>query len=288
MKPVVFISVFFVAFASSQDIPPPNLGLICPRGFKINEEGVCSRVTRRCPADAVMVKGKCHRTDIFEQPTCPPGSIHNGIQCVPYQPDDDCQSGNYKVNGQCIPIPGVDPPEKTENYPTQTRCPSGFNPYNNQCYRCPQNFNLCEDRCVKSGQSCNSAKLPDIIINNYPRSQGTAGGAPNIVNLIEPINNTIININNITHPVTLHNLVENNIYIYNDVQCRDGSIRTVITKNNETINGCVDVDTEDDSEKTTSSGVEGSDDETPEKCCEVVTPRQCKQRDTNEWMCTHR
>jgi hypothetical protein len=116
----------------------------------------------------------------------------------------------------------------------------------------------------------------------------------NIINNIEPINNTIINNNNVTHPVTLNNVNENNIYIYTEVQCDDGSIRTTIVKNNETFTSCVNVrkdsngNSREKIEATTVRRDDVSNEDDEGRCCEIVTPRQCKKRGADEWICSHR
>ena len=230
---------------------------------------------------------------------CPPGSYREGNQCVEIKIVEICQPGFFKHNGQCYPIRVTTvQPEiitipvtyTTPSYRERTRCPESFVYQNSECYRCPSNFDLCDKKCVRSGQSCESSQSshPNININISLPDQRATEKAHSIINHIAPINNTIININNITNPVSLNNVVKNNIHIYNDAQCPDGSIRTVVVKNNETSNGCVGSENVKVSENTRRSYIDAKEDEHPEKCCEVVTPRQCKTRQSNQWNCSHR
>jgi hypothetical protein len=264
-------------------VPPPE----CPEGF-YRQGNACYPNTLPVP-----------RPPIF----CPPGFFYDGTRCnqIPSKP---CPPEYYEENGRCYPIGGREPWPETStprlvypptNAPGHRRCPDGFEYHNHQCYRCPPDFILCENKCIRSGHSCGGGSYPNININIFSRDNRATGKIHNIINQIEPINNTIVNFNNVTHPVTLNNVVENNIHIYNDVQCPDGSIRTIIVKNNETVNGCLDVDTSKDSENKPTD-IDDVYDEENEKCCEIVTPRQCKKRDSNGrdpnvtglWICTHR
>jgi hypothetical protein len=242
---------------------------------------------------------------------CPIGSHRVGDVCyqnVTEPPSTDqpilCPSGYYRSGNQCfaIVVPSTTPKygsttprtvsPTTPFYPNPNQqCPDGFVLHNNQCYRCPPNFDLCENKCVRNNVGCGQSHHPNININIYTRDQRATGKGYNIINQVEPINNTIINFNNVTHPVTLNNVNENNIYIYSETQCPDGSIRTVIVKNNETINGCIDIESDKNSDGSKPSVIDddGTDaNEDSGKCCEVVTPRQCKKRDSNQWICTHR
>ncbi|CRK98689.1 CLUMA_CG011974, isoform A [Clunio marinus] len=185
-------------------------------------------------------------------------------------------------------------------------CPEGFTLHGKLCYRCPPNYHFCNMKCYKRPIDCVNDESVDADLSGfYPggglniniftsESRSGSDRGHNIVNHFEPINNTIFNINNVTHPVTLNNVNENNIHIYSDAECADGSIRTIVVKNNETINGCVDVSGKKPSDASTPNPNAESREDTDEdgessgKCCEVVTPRQCKERRTNEWMCTHR
>jgi hypothetical protein len=243
-----------------------------------------------CPEGTIYVNGFCYGTER------PPSGTTKRPETTPETPTD-------------FPFPPSNPPDDLSIETTTTRippqfttpfppfpnnpqpCPDGFTFHNKQCYRCPPNFNLCDSQCVKNA-GCGSSNYPNININIFTRDQreNSQRKGYNIINNIEPINNTIVNVNNVTHPVTLNNVNENNIYVYTDAQCPDGSIRTIVVKNNETINGCVDMESES---ATKISQIEGNDDdeeseEKNEKCCEILTPRQCKKKDETKWICTHR
>lgn len=145
----------------------------------------------------------------------------------------------------------------------QSICPAGFQYRNRRCYRCPQDYTFCNNQCIR-GSDCSSSAPPPKVYN--------------IINNIEPINNTVVNINNITNPVHLNNINTNNIFVYTETECRDGSIRTTMIKNNETINGCVDKDEPNETEE---------EQDTLKKCCEIITPKQCRQK-SNKWICAHK
>lgn len=169
--------------------------------------------------------------------------------------------------------------------PTPYDCPYGFILQNNLCYRCQPGYKLCNLKCIRNSAKCceETSKCNKVQVNVNLKFEN---GGFKIINQVEPVLNNITNFNEVTHPVTINKVNENNIYIYSDVQCADGSIRSVVVKNNKTINGCVDVETSNNgsNERDRENSVEGDD----EDCCEVVTPRKCKQRSDTRWMCTHR
>jgi hypothetical protein len=279
--------------------------IMCPPDFVLAGDVCLSTLPSDildCPDGYYKFENECYilppDQTTYRPKTCPPGYEFRENICVlkPVR----CLPGFYDHNGYCYPITTQNPlPEKstprivfpvtTPRHPSPGRCPEGFVYRNRQCYRCPKDFDLCEDRCIRGGSSCSHGNLPIINVNIFSRDGGLSGSGKfhNFINHIEPINNTIININNVTHPVTLNNVVENHIYIYTDAQCPDGSIRTIVVKNNETINGCLDMEKEDEFDNEVTDHGEGDHDEN-KKCCEIVTPRQCKKREHNQWICSHR
>lgn len=254
----------------------------CPPGYVINNStGFCTQINFRCPLGSTMVNGRCMSSVV----RCPEGTRKIGNQCFRIIADPPV------TRPPSLPPvttrPTVVVPTRKPKLPLY--CPTGYTLYNQMCYRCPQPYNLCNSQCVR-GNECSQpsgpSSGPPITVNVYSQVHGpsrpSSSQGYNIVNNIEPVNNTIININNITHPVTLNNFNENNIYIHNDVRCRDGSIKSVIVKNNETINGCVDVI------NNVTEGTATVEPEQPDKCCEIVTPRQCKKKNVDQWICSHK
>lgn len=256
---------------------------VCPPGYEIQESGFCSQVNIKCPSGSVLINGQCQRVTI----SCPPDAQRIEDQC-------------YKITSTTTrsPIISPSPPANLQI------CPEGFKFYNSQCYRCPTGYTFCRGKCVKTPKMCENSEnknsnYPPLNINvniNFSRpiyyeNEKSEQKKPfNIINNIEPINNTIINFNNVTHPVTLNNVNENNIYIYTETQCEDGSIRATIVKNNETITSCIDSEhyPPERIEMTTKGREHNSNEDDEGRCCEIVTPRQCKKRSPDQWICSHR
>ncbi|CAG9804339.1 unnamed protein product [Chironomus riparius] len=302
--------------------PPP----VCMPGYELQETGFCLQINKKCPPGTVMINEKCQETTV----SCLPGYEKIGNQCykileIPTIPPPSLEIATTtkraiithpidtpsELTTESI-IPDIPPPPLTKI------CPDDFIFHNSQCYRCPSGYSLCNGMCLRNVAPCRpnystipmpmppnfypNIQIPNINIHlNIPShdipklSPRRSDKEPiNVINHIEPINNTIYNINNITHPVTLNNVNENNIFVYTDTQCADGKIRTTIIKNNQTIMGCNDSDSslklENSPEKTTTEESDVREEEITksQKCCEVVTPRRCKKRFTNQWMCTHR
>lgn len=258
--------------------PPPR----CEPGYELQESGFCSQKNIKCPSGSVLINGECQRVSI----SCPPGF--------------------QEIGNQCYPIAATTTTTQKPSHPHDIPqiCPEGFRFYQGQCYRCPSGYSFCRGKCVKTPKSCensgSSQNSPPININvniNFTRPiyydhEGSQKNPINIFNNMEPINTTIVNFNNVTHPVTLNNVNENNIYIYTEVECEDGSIRTTVVKNNETITSCIDSEQylPEKNEMTTvrREDEENSAEVDENKCCEIVTPRQCKKRSEDQWICTHR
>lgn len=280
---------------------------ICMPGYELQESGFCIQINKRCPPGTVMVNEKCQETTV----RCLPGYEKIGNQCYKIVEIPTIPPPSEIIttsNRPSITHPIDHPPELTTESiipdfsppPLNRICPSDFIFYNGQCYRCPADYSLCNGMCLRKIAPCRpnyptipmpmppnfypNFPIPNINIHlNIPNhdipkhspSSRSDMKPINIINHIEPINNTIHNINNITHPVTLNNVNENNIYVYTDTQCADGKIRTTIIKNNQTIMGCDDNDSNLKLESTTTKEPVVRDEENakPQKCCEIVTPR---------------
>lgn len=266
----------------------------CPEGYELLESGFCSRIETKCPQNTILYNGQCIPTIV----NCPEGSYPHNNQCY--------RNPNYYPQPQ--PLPTSDPiyypqppinvqPMPPFDYPGI--CPAGFQYHNRRCYRCPQGYTFCNNQCVRGNYNCYNGGSPSnndrhITINIIPKNNGNSSPGPiapqqpnyNIVNHFEPINNTVSNVNNITNPVSLNNINTNNVFVYTETQCNDGSIRTTIVKNNETVSGCVDLNP-----STHKNGLELSESEEDsdgsKKCCEIVTPKQCRQV-SDKWICAHK
>ena len=303
---------------------------ICPQGYELNEfSGFCVQENLKCPPGSQRVNDGC-KTIVVR---CPSGTYQHGNQCyniaTPRNPTVPTRRPSVTVPTRrppSVPVPLTCPESYTLYNNYCYRCPLSYNLCNDQCvrgtgcenippqdprpdspaypYRCPPDYNLCNNQCI-TGTGCGNApspiypnnqyKSPVINVNLYSRNFGSSGGDRHIVHHVEPVNNTIVNINNVTHPITINNVNENNFYIYQDTQCADGSIRTVVVKNNETFNGCVDANPDVNSNRDTDipdkikdvdNDEEGNGEQ--EKCCEIVTPRQCKKKNEGEWTCSHK
>lgn len=259
------------------------------------------------------VKNPCCNSPI--QP-CPPRCDKD---CVPNEqnpsiknPNEPCEPDYEKPSYHypCYNVPNqnypCNPSYTPQPLPFPNVCPDGFLFYNHKCYRCPESYAFCNGFCLKNTIPCNipytpypSPHHPNININikiSQGEKRSSGSETKNVINYIEPVNNTIVNVNNFTHPITLNNVNENNIHIYTETQCTDGTIRATVVKNNETITGCLNVDAPSESTtKKRDTEFDGDDNEEEEeeeedksKCCEVVTPRKCKKRTTDQWICSHR
>lgn len=289
-----------ICFATAQDfqpefITPPNQIVVTPR------------TELKCPgSNCQLINGLCY---------CGQAQSLNCNQCCnsQQQPSVNCMT-NYQSTVAC-----------NQN----VNCAANFNC--NQCC-CNQNVNCatnsnCNQCCCSQNVNCatnfncnqctfpnvNYTPQPPVIVPSTISTPTTQPSIPittistpkpprhktrksfNYQIHIAPINNTIVNINNITHPIHLNNFNENNIHVYSSVKCPDGSIGMMIRKNNETTFVCNNL-TED---VTTTTRRPLKDDEFEESnerseensnnfCCDVHTPRRCKKDERNDWRCGHR
>lgn len=241
----------------------PHHKVICPESYKLY-----NNLCYRCPPPYHFCENRCQKTECNQTAPRPLPSYPSPSYPLPSYP-----SPSYPLPSYPTPIY---PPTSPSNCPPVS-CPP-HRPYQQPYYPFSSTPNCPQISCPLPSPH------PMPSTGYRPSSQGF-----NILNNVEPVINTIHNVNNVTHPITLNNLNTNNIFIYTDTQCSDGSIRTVIVKNNETINGCVDVIGNRTAENESGHLHEGDDErEDKSKCCEVVTPRQCKQRTEDSWQCTHK
>lgn len=243
----------------------------CPAGFILAPSGICSQVKYECPPGTFEQNGTC--ATILS--LCPPGTLLSGNECITEH--NICPPGTTKVGNVC-----VKPVANLALNPTNVEtniCPDGFSYKNKKCYKCPSDYKICGERCIRNHRLCNQDQplnppenihinihIQDLLTPQIPAARSSP-----ILNSVEPIINEIFNLNNITHPVTLHNLKVNNITITESVECPDGSVKTVVVKNNEIVNGCAQVDPTDS-----------------RSCCTIVGPRKCREKENDQWVCTHK
>lgn len=274
----------------------------CEPGYEVGRSGFCERITVRCREGYQPYNNTCILVSIV----CPRGYDKVSGTCVKYilvtkptlrttrtTTTRPTRRSTWPTRSS-LPIRSTDTPSidgsMNKNTPAsgapEAVCPHGYNHYHSLCYKCRHGTNWTGNNCVNRD---GGGSMPNININVYgggnSRPSENGGKGSNIINNIQPVNNTIFNINNISHPVTLHNVNENNIYIYMDAQCHDGSIRTIVVKNNETTNGCTDVT---GSPRKDGDAESDDNEEDKSKCCEVVTPRRCRERVDHRWNCIHR
>lgn len=272
---------------------------ICPPNYELHETGLCVQTTKKCLNGTLLIDGKCQKTVI----KCPEGYEKIADQCykiiqLPTNPPSPLNPVTTDATPtKAPPNNAVTTESIIPETPIKKVCPDGFTFYKQQCYRCPDGFSLCNGKCRKNISPCQSykhANMPNINIHvNIPildilksTTQLSNIKPVNIINHVEPINNTVHNYNNVTRPVTLNNVNENNIFVYTDTMCADGKVRTTIIKNNQTIVGCDENDSESETKGTTSDRPQDSSshkyeneaNKKDQKCCEIVTPRFFKNK----------
>jgi hypothetical protein len=315
-----------------QTTPSPRPGIIppiqsCPANYYLTSEGcvpnfpITDCVSQNCAPNSVNCCQCCSLGS--QQLQCGYPWSHQYQQstyCAQQCKNQGCQACNVPTNCQLQPPP-------CNNF-NPTTCPP-YIPHSNPCHPsyCPGS--PCHPDIVTSTSSTittpstgNGSTPPTSFPPNTPNGDGSTPSTPyftktpqrnqtrrtrrphkyhnfhyNIV--IPPINNTIININNITRPVIVNNQNIVNFYVYSSVRCADGSIRTMIVKNNETITECTDVNVpsefeekdtttpRDDDYSTTVFGSGETTEKTKNDCCEIYTPRRCEKVDGG-WRCGHR
>lgn len=262
-------------YSSAQDfqpefIAPPNQIVVTPR------------TELKCPgSNCQLINGLCY---------CGQAQSLNCNQCCSSQQQTavNCLT-NYQSTVAC---------NQNVNCVTNSNC--------NQCC-CNQNVNCatnsnCNQCCCNqcTSPNMNYTPQPPVPVTSTPvtpkPTRHKTRKSFNYQIHIAPINNTIVNINNITHPIHLNNFNENNIHVYSSVKCPDGSIGMMIRKNNETTFVCNNLK-EDVTMTTTRRPLkdeefeksnERSEENSNNFCCDVHTPRRCKKDERNDWRCGHR
>lgn len=322
--------LIFLAFASAQDVKPPSFLVstrspviitpTCPPSYILTPEG-CVPVQIQTPC----VTQNCATNFQNGCSCCSYGSQQQvqwgftAVQCQQsYSCAQQCQNQGYQSCN--FPIYCSSQPQPNPTNPcTPTSCTEKDCPKDKECPKnpdcpperpCPPITTTTERGVTTSTTTTRRRKSttsmttkittsPPINDDNQTtrkRRKPSRKPQPISYNIyMPPINNTIININNITRPVYLNNMNTNNIYIYSSAKCEDGSIKTVIVKNNnETISECTNVNGKSstttmspDFEFETTDPTEDKDDEHNHQCCDIYTPRRCKQ-ENKTWICGHR
>lgn len=260
----------------------------CPEGYE-KVDGMCNKRAVKCPEGYTERDGLCVRNAAI----CPDGLTWNGVTCFrnrvenleTFQPNSTTGPESsppflpepLTTTVASVTRPRADSPPDTLRK-RRPRCPEGYRLYQGMCYKCKDDSIWCDNGCFK-GSSCGGGggSGQNININVHTNPGSSSGGRHNIINNIEPAENHIFNINNITRPVTLNNVNENLIHIYGNEKCNDGSHQTTVVVNGQRMNGCKEAKKPDPKPE-----------DTPEKCCAIFTPRQCKKRSDETWGCYHR
>lgn len=252
--------------AESTDVNP------CPTGYQWNN-GTCVLTypdSNVCSPGYQWVDGNCIPVE-SENPDfkpCPTGYQWSNGVCVDTENPgyEVCPQGYYWINGTCVnfttvvPNPdenGLDPP----NVPTIPIMPPTVQPCypNNQnppCKTCPPNNLPCQP--CPSYNGSHQINPPSSV---PPKSPPGCPDCPQVTHYITKDGHiSITNIVNVAH----HHQrppKQNEIYA------------------TDNIDENIDYDTND--QNSTDEG------EVTKKCCEIITPRQCK-RNGDEWTCFHR
>lgn len=284
---------------------PSNPGFnVCPPDTQLIN-GICVNYTSVCPSGYQKINGNCVP---LENPTvnpCPTGyQWYNGTCVLIDTGNNNCSPGYQWIEENCIPIE----PEHPDFKP----CPPGFQWSNGFCVNienpgykiCPPDYYWINGTCVNSTSLVPSkTERPDE--NEIPI-------IPPVVQPCDPNNQNPIckpcpsnnppcqpcSTNNEPNPiappkspsgcpecplVTRYITKDGHISITNIVNVAHHHQRPV--KQNE-VHG--PQDTDENIDDYDSSNQNATDDgETSKKCCEIITPRQCK-RNGDEWTCFHK
>jgi hypothetical protein len=324
LKFVLLLAVSVIA----QDIQPPDFSKLpssrpsiippivtCPDNYHLTPQGcVLNQAPCNLPTNCSPQAVRCFQSCLSSgsQTNC---GINNNCN---YQQTNLCsqqcqnqgfQTCNYPTNCQLpcntpinCPLPPCLPSPPCVEHPTTQQPITTTNPYKPGTTM-PENPNKppttteyprkppTRSPTTRHDPTCRGKKCRRRKVFNY--------------NIVFPaVNNTIVNINNITKPVYFNNHNQNNIYVYSSIECADGSIRTIIVNNNSTISECTDVTVPKTTPSTTTlpndypDNKPDCDDENcsvessttmkdNNQCCEIYTPRRCENKN-GEWICGHR
>lgn len=302
----------------------PKPEIVCPPNSTL-EAGQCNPPSKleQCPDGYIVVNNHCEKIDIsigvppppFE---CPPNKIWKDNQCLSendcpagltwknnecqlvendievHRPGPPCPEGQKRENGNCV---SIEEPPLTTTQPSPVwpikKCPFGYTQiFSGLCVKtvakCPEGYVFIKNACYPK-ETITINREPEIA----PRPESDCSNC----NFVQHIFNN----NTIDQPRTIVINNENNVYLHTN----DGTVRKLEIvqkhnnqsdnfKNETTIhhNHVEDIDNEkivtNGPDTETISGEQEIDVENvTENCCEVITPRQCKQ-DGAQWTCFHR
>lgn len=290
----------------------------CPNGYILNN-GFCiltGQVSKVCPPGYEIIDGNCVASENPHVNPCPTGYQWNNGTCVLIYTDTDCTPGYHWIEGNCVPLE----PEIPDFKP----CPAGFQWTNGSCVNienpgykvCPQGYYWINGTCLNSTSVIpNQPDRPNdngiithpIIQPCYPNNQNPPCQPCPSNNPPCPSNNQPCQSNNPPcQPCPTYN-GSNQLYPPSQppqgcTDCpqvthyitKDGhiSITNIVNvahhhqrpSQQHEIPASEDIDNSFDYE----NGQNTTDDgEATKKCCEVITPRQCK-RNGDEWTCFHK
>lgn len=290
------VSIFEIP---SETEPPSEVSPICPSGYELRDN-------------------KCYMTNPSENPNgtvvCPSGFSYANGTCrvstekpiieIPVYPLDPCPFGYAWSNGSCIKTTPI--------------CPDGFVFFKDACYLKPTTHPDIEEISTTTQNTyweVHTSHIPPQYPECPPCGQpicpvcNQSTGTKDI-----HISNVINNNNTIYNPVNISTVNENHIILHLD---SDGGVSVgksplvgggdnrwsikVVKDNNDTYGPLPPGFAIDSSEivqitnsnstiinnGSTSSSDNQNETNSKEKCCELLSPRQCKQ-DGDEWTCYHR
>ncbi|KAG4065493.1 hypothetical protein HA402_009054 [Bradysia odoriphaga] len=276
-----------------QNVCPPNTQLI---------NGVCVITTDigsgDCPPGYQKINGKCVPSDNPEVSPCPTGYQWIKGVCVNINPGPEnpcfvpCPPGYSWINGACLKVTTVEPIEPgTGNPPLIPVVPPIVRPcyphdQNSTCPPCPTSNTPCQpcsttntpcQPCPTTGTPCQPCSTTNTPCQPCP-SNNPPCPTSDQTNPVPP-NTGCTNCPQSTHYITK----DGHISITNIVNVAHHHQRPPLQHNQiyapANIDDSFDYDT---------NGQNATDEEeVAEKCCEVITPRQCK-RNGDEWTCYHK
>lgn len=191
---------------------------------EVERDNICYPLVARCQAGYEMVEGMCRKKVVKCQEgfterdghcvrnaaRCPDGWKWNNVTCFRNRVEN--LETTPETNTTTLPepttttvasvtLPRADPP--SDSLRKRRRCPEGYRLYQGMCYKCKDDSIWCDNGCFK-GSSCGGSSHgqgQDININiHLNNSAPSSSRGHNIINNIEPAENHIFNINNITRP----------------------------------------------------------------------------------------
>lgn len=306
------VSIFEIP---SETESPSEVSPICPNGYELKDnkcyisqgQNPTPPVIIVCPHGFKYVNGTC----IITTGTDDGSSTDIPKVDIPVYPLDPCPFGYSWSNGSCIKATPI--------------CPDGFVFFKDACYLKPTSHPDTEEIPTTTQNTyweVHTSHIPPQYSDCPPCGQPicpvcnqSTAGTKDI-----HISNVINNNNTIYNPVNISTINENHIILHldsdggisvgkspqNDGGDNRWSIKVVKDNNNDTYgplppglafdsSEIVQIDSSNSSVTNNHNGISGNDSgvsnrnetKSKEKCCELLSPRQCKQ-EGDEWTCYHR